>query len=67
MKNYTTAFFPDGQIMGKENICSCHKCLNGNLDKSEFEPGRIIKKGDVNSEDDKIDGSEYEENEILKE
>ena len=67
MKNYTTAFFPDGQIMGKENICSCHKCLNGNLDKCEFEPGRIIKKGDVNSEDDKIDGSEYEENEILKE
>ena len=27
---------------------------------------QIIKKGDVNSEDDKIDGSEYEENEILK-
>ena len=27
---------------------------------------RIIKKEDVNSEDDKIDGSEYEENEILK-
>ena len=52
--------------MRKENICSCHKCLNGNLDKCEFEPGRIIKKGDVNSEDDKIDGSEYEENEILK-
>ena len=60
------AFFPDGQIMGKENICSCHKCLNRNLDKCEFEPGRIIKKGDVSSEDDKIDGSEYEENEILK-
>ena len=55
MKNYTTAFFPDGQIMGKENICSCHKCLNGNLDKCEFEPGRIIKKGADNSEDfDKI-------------
>ena len=61
------AFFPVGQIMGKENICSCHKCLNGSLDKCEFEPGRIIKKGDVSSEDDKIDGSEYEENEILKE
>ena len=40
-----TAFFPDGRIMRKENICSCHKCLNGNLDKCEFEPGRIIKKG----------------------
>ena len=33
----------------------------------EFEPGRIIKKEDVNSEDDKIDGSEHEENEIPKE
>ena len=33
----------------------------------EFEPGRIIKKGDVNSEDDKIDGSEHEENKIPKE
>ena len=66
-KLHMIAFFPHGRIMGKENICSCHKCLNGNLDKSEFEPGRIIKKGDVNSEDDKIDGSEYEENEILKE
>ena len=55
VKNYTTAFFPDGQIMGKENICSCHKCLNGNLDKCGFEPGRIIKKGADNSEDfDKI-------------
>ena len=53
--------------MEKENICSCHKCLNRNLGKWEFEPGRIIKKGDVNSEDDKIDGSEYEENEILTE
>ena len=53
--------------MGKENICSCHECLNGNLDKCEFEPDRIIKKGDGNSEDDKINGSEYEENEILKE
>ena len=61
-----TAFFPDGQIMGKENISSCHKCLNGNLDKCEFDPGRIIKKGDINSEDDKIDRSEYEENETLK-
>ena len=53
--------------MGKENLCSCLECLNGNLDKCEFEPCRIIKKGDVNSEDDKIDGSEYEENEIPKE
>ena len=52
--------------MGKENLCSCHECLNGNLDKCEFEPGRIIKKGDVSSEDDKIDGPEYE-NEIPKE
>ena len=60
------AFFPDGRIMGKEKICSCHKCPNGDLDKCEFEPGRIIKKEDVNSENDKIDGSEYEENEILK-
>ena len=68
VKNYTwLLFFPDDRIMGKENICSCYKCLNGNLDKCEFEPGRIIKKGDVNSEDDKIDGSEYEENEIFKE
>ena len=66
MKNYTTAFFPDGQIMGKENISSCHKCLNRNLDKCGFDPGRIIKKGDINSEDDKIDCSEYEENETLK-
>ena len=65
MKTYTTAFFPDGRIMRKENICSCHKCLNGNLDKCEFEPGRTIKKRDVNSED-KIDCSEYEENETLK-
>ena len=46
---------------------SFHKCLNGNLDKCKFEPGRIIKKVDVNSEDDKIDDSEYEENEIPKE
>ena len=61
-----TAFFPVGRIIGKENICSCHKCLNGNLDKCEFEPGWIIKKGDVNSEDDKIYRSEYEENETLK-
>ena len=53
--------------MRKEKICYCYKCLNGDLDKCEFEPGRIIKKGDVNSEDDKIHGSEYEENEILKE
>ena len=53
--------------MGKENLCSRLECLNGNLDKCEFEPCRIIKKGDVNSEDDKIDGSEYEENEIPKE
>ena len=66
-KLHMIAFFPDGRIMGKENICPCLKCLNGNLDKCEFEPGRIIKKGDVNSEDDKIDGSEYEENEILTE
>ena len=66
-KLHMIAFFPDGRIMGKENICSCHECLNGNLDKCEFDPGRIIKKEDVNSEDDKIDGSEYEENEILKE
>ena len=50
--------------MGKENLCSCHECLNANLDKCEFEPDRIIKKGDVNSEDDKIDASEYQENEI---
>ena len=50
-----TAFFPVGRIIRKENICSCHKCLNGNLDKCEFEPGRIIKKGADNSEDfDKI-------------
>ena len=61
------AFFPDGQIMRKQKICSCHKCLNEDLDKCEFEPGRIIKKGDVNSEYHKTDGSEYEENEILKE
>ena len=65
-KLHMIAFFPDGRIMGKENICSCHECLNGNLDKCEFEPDRIIKEGDVNSEDDKINGSEYEENEILK-
>ena len=32
-----------------------------------IEPGRIIKKKDVNSDDDKIDGTEYEENEIPKE
>ena len=51
------AFFPDGRIMGKEKICSCHKCLNGDLDKCEYKSGRIIRKGDVNSEDDKIDGS----------
>ena len=37
------------------------------MSKWKFEPGRIIKKWDVNSEDDKIDGSEYKENEILKE
>ena len=61
------AFFPDGWIMRKEKICYCYKCLNGDLDKCEFEPDRIIKKGDVNSEDDKIHGWEYEENEILKE
>ena len=67
MKNYVIAFFPDGQIMGKENLCSCHEYLDGNLDKCEFEPGRIINKGDVNSEDDKTDGSKYEGNEILKE
>ena len=65
-KLHMIAFFPDGQIMRKEKICSCYKCLNGDLDKCEFEPGRIIKKGDVNSEDDKIHGSEYEENEILR-
>ena len=67
MKNYVIAFFPDGQIMGKENLCSCHEYLDENLDKCEFEPGRIINKGDVNSEDDKTDGSEYEGNEIPKE
>ena len=66
-KLHMVAFLPDGRIMGKENICSCYKCLNGNLDKCELEPGRIIKKEDVNSQDDKIDGSEYEENEILTE
>ena len=65
-KLHMTAFFSDGRIMRKENICSCHKCLNGNLDKCEFEPGRIIKKRDVTSENDKIDRSEYEENETLK-
>ena len=53
--------------MGKENLCSCHECLNANLDKCEFEPDRIIKKEDVNSEDDKIDASEYQENGIPKE
>ena len=67
VKNYMITFFPHGRIMGKEKICSCHKCLNGDLDKCEYKSGRIIKKGDVNSEDDKIDGSEYEENEILTE
>ena len=61
------AFFPDGQVMGKENICYCHECLNRNLDKCKFESRKIIKRGDVNSDGDKIDGSEYEENEILKE
>ena len=66
-KLHMVAFLPDNRIMGKENICSCYKCLNGNLDKCELEPGRIIKKEDVNSQDDKIDGSEYDENEILTE
>ena len=66
-KLHMIAFFPDGQIMGKENLCSCQECLDGDLDKCEFESGRIIKKGDVNSEDDETDGSEYEGNEISKE
>ena len=66
-KLHMIAFSPDGPLMGKENLCSYHECLNGNLGRCEFEPGRIIKKGDVNSEGDKIDGSEYEENEIPKE
>ena len=48
-KLHMIAFFPDGQIMGKENLCSCHECLNGNLNKCEFEPGRIINNGDTNS------------------
>ena len=48
-KLHMIAFFPDGQIMGKENLCSCHECLNGNLNKCEFEPGRIINNGDANS------------------
>ena len=55
-KLHMIAFFPDDRIMRKEKICYCYKCLNGDLDKCEFEPGRIIKKGDVSSEDDKIHG-----------
>ena len=38
------AFFPDGRIVGKENICSCHECLNRNLDKCELNQAESSKK-----------------------
>lgn len=57
-KQHIIAFYPDGRIYVKENICSCYECLHGDLLNCQFEPGQQVNSkivesiSDVESDDD---------------
>ena len=38
-KQHVFAYYPDGSLQYKENICSCENCLSGNLVQCRFEKG----------------------------
>ena len=41
-KQHIIAFYPEGKINVKENICSCYKCLHGDPLNYQFEPGQQV-------------------------
>lgn len=71
-KQHIILFFPDGNILVKLNICSCNKCLQGDLIKCEFEPGKQINsnylesKSDVESDNNEDEDYEVEQREQQK-
>lgn len=61
-------YFPDGTIQLKENICSCDKCLKGDLrfEICKLESGKVIFRDDSGSESEESKsedkGEESDEN-----
>ena len=38
---HTIAYFPDGSVQGKVNVCSCNKCILGQFVQCSFEKGEL--------------------------
>ena len=57
-KQHKIAFFPEGSIQIKQNICSCNSCIRGALIDCSFEPGIQVNSKEINSSDDESDESD---------
>ena len=53
------SYFPDGQVQGKVNMCSCDSCLKGKFTYCTVEMGTVIQHSDDGSDYDS-DYAEYE-------
>ena len=56
-KLHMIAYFPNGDIQIKENMCSCDKCLVGKFVQCNEEKGKLYKKG--NADDASSDSEDY--------
>ena len=65
-KQHIIAFYPDGRIYVKENICSCYECLYGDLLNCQFELGQQVNLKIVESISD-VESDDEDEPEESKE
>ena len=65
-KQHIIAFYPDGRIYVKENICSCYECLHGDLLNCQFEPRQQVNSKIVESISD-VESDNEDESEESKE
>lgn len=59
-EKHMIAFFPNGSIQTKINICSCAECIKGEFINCSHESGKIIYTNDC-SDDEDSDDTDYEE------
>ena len=60
------AFFPDGQVFIKQNLCSCNHCIIGNFNFCKIKKCKVMNDITVVITTAKIDNSKYEQNKISR-
>ena len=58
MKKHMFAYFPDGTIQVKENLCSCKDCIEGKFTNCKIEKGVLIGEEQMEDGDNEVNDDE---------